>query len=94
LAPEPIPLFLFSEGREKFGEPMVSALIDDDVDGAMAVLRAFALIDRESIPDKRDPSVTTDCIRLHRLRHVAAARSESDTLEDARCALVKAAAPV
>ena len=26
LAPEPIPLFLFSEAREKFGEPLASAL--------------------------------------------------------------------
>jgi hypothetical protein len=38
---------------------------------------AFALVDRESIPDERDPSITTDCIRLHRLvRQVAAARQE------------------
>ncbi len=74
LAPEPIPLFLFAEAREKFGEPLASALAGDGLDEAVAALRAFALIDRESIPDERDPAITTDCIRLHRLvREVAAA---------------------
>src|SRR5829696_1166280 len=64
LAPEPIPLFVFSEGRERFGEPLAS-------------LRAFALIDREAIQDERDAAITTECIRLHRLvRQVAAARCE------------------
>jgi tetratricopeptide (TPR) repeat protein len=29
LAPEPIPLLLFSEAREKFGEPLATALADD-----------------------------------------------------------------
>jgi tetratricopeptide (TPR) repeat protein len=95
LAPEPIPLFLFSEGREKFGEPLASALAGDGLDEAVAALRDFALVDRESIPDERDPSITTDCIRLHRLvRQVAAARREADAREDARCALVQAAAAV
>jgi hypothetical protein len=31
-APEPIPLFLFSEAREKFGEPLASALAGDGLD--------------------------------------------------------------
>jgi len=43
LAPEPIPLFLFSEGREKFGEPLASDLAGDGLDEAVAALRAFAL---------------------------------------------------
>jgi tetratricopeptide (TPR) repeat protein len=80
LAPEPIPLYLFSEAREKFGEPLASLLADDGLDGAVAALRAFALVDRESIPDERDPSVATDCIRLHRLvRQVVAERCEGET---------------
>ena len=84
LALEPLPLFLFSEGREKFGEPLSSALKDDGLDEAVASLRAFALIDRETIADERDPAITTDCIRLHRLvRQVAAARYEGETREDA-----------
>src|SRR5205807_9601383 len=29
LAPEPIPLFLFTEGREEFGEPLAPLLIDE-----------------------------------------------------------------
>jgi tetratricopeptide (TPR) repeat protein len=44
LAPEPIPLFLFSEAREKFGEPLASHLADDGLDDAVAALRAFALV--------------------------------------------------
>src|SRR5918998_5425479 len=77
LAPEPIPLFVFSEGRGRLGEPLASMLADDGLDEAVAALRAFALIDREAIPDERDPAITTECIRLHRLvRQVAAARCE------------------
>jgi hypothetical protein len=77
LAPEPIPLYLFSEAREKFEESFGSSIKDAGLNDAVAALRAFALVDRESIPDERDPSITTDCIRLHRLvRQVAAARQE------------------
>ena len=39
LAPEPIPLFLFSEGREKFGEPLAALLADDGLDEAVAALQ-------------------------------------------------------
>ena len=66
LAPEPIPLFLFSEAREEFGEPLAS-LADDGLDEAVAALRAFALVDRETFADERDPTITTETIRLHRL---------------------------
>ena len=62
LAPEPIPLFLFSQGREKFGEPLASALEGDGLDEAVAALRTFALIDRETIADERDPTIID---RLH-----------------------------
>jgi hypothetical protein len=48
LAPEPIPLFLFSEARPKFGEPLATTLAGDGLDEAVAALRAFALIDRET----------------------------------------------
>jgi hypothetical protein len=46
LAPEPIPLFLFSQAREKFGEPLAAMLADDGLDEAVAALRSFALVDR------------------------------------------------
>lgn len=93
LAPEPIPLFLFSEARETFGEPLASALTDDGLDEAVAVLRAFALLDREAISDERDPSLTTDCIRLHRLvREVAAARHRSEERDEALRVLIGAIA--
>jgi tetratricopeptide (TPR) repeat protein len=95
LAAEPIPLFLFSEGREEFGEPLASAIKGDGLDEAVAALRAFALVDREPIPDERDPSLITDCIRLHRLvRQVAALRRNKGALEDARFRLLGAFATV
>src|SRR5712691_3693176 len=91
LAPEPIPLFLFAEGREKFGEPLCQLLAGDDLDEAVAALRAFALLDHETIADERDPAITTDRIRLHRLvREVAAARRAGNAREDVRCALIEA----
>ncbi len=91
LAPEPIPLFLFSEAREKFGEPFASALADDGLDEAVAALRTFALVDRETIADERDPSITTDTIRLHRLvRQVAETRQDGEALKRAKRALLAA----
>ena len=91
LAPEPIPLFLFAEAREKFDEPFASALSGDGLDEAVAALRTFALVDRETIVDERDPLITTDAIRLHRLvRQIAAARRDGKSCEDARHALAVA----
>ena len=91
LAPEPIPLFLFSEARGKFGEPLASQLAGDGLDEAIAALRAFALVDRETITDDRDPSTTTETIRLHRLvRAVAAGRLTGDAVEAARGVLIQA----
>jgi tetratricopeptide (TPR) repeat protein len=95
LAPEPIPLFLFSEAREVFGKSFASALADDGLDEAIAALRAFALVDRESIPDERDRLVTTDCIRLHRLvREIAAARRDDVDRDGAFRELIEALAKV
>jgi tetratricopeptide (TPR) repeat protein len=95
LAPEPIPLFLFAEAREKFGEPLATALADDGLDEAVAALRAFALVDRETIADERDPTITTDTIRLHRLvRQVAAARVERTARDAVQRALIEAVAAV
>jgi hypothetical protein len=91
LAPEPIPLFLFAEGREKFGEPLATALAADGLDEAVAALRTFALVDREVIVDDRDASIATAAIRLHRLvREVAAARREGKARDQSRRALVTA----
>jgi tetratricopeptide (TPR) repeat protein len=95
LAPEPIPLFLFSEAREKFGEPLASALAGDGLDEAVAALRAFALVDRETIPDERDSTIKTDTIRLHRLvRQIAALRGDAAVWEPCRAALIEAVAVV
>jgi Tfp pilus assembly protein PilF len=95
LAPEPIPLFLFSEAIDELGEPMASLLPGDGLDEAVGALLAFALVDRESIPDERDPAIETDCIRLHRLvRQVAAARCTGGAREDATRRLIVALATV
>jgi tetratricopeptide (TPR) repeat protein len=95
LAPEPIPLFLFAEGSEEFGEPLATALADDGLDEAVAALRTFALVDRETIADDRDGAITTDAIRLHRLvREVAAARRQGEQKDRARRALLAALAAI
>jgi tetratricopeptide (TPR) repeat protein len=95
LAAEAIPLFLFAEAREKFGEPLATALAGDGLDEAVAALRAFALVDREAIVDDRDASITTAAIRLHRLvREVAAAPREGEARDQSRRALVAALAAV
>jgi tetratricopeptide (TPR) repeat protein len=95
LAPEPIPLYLFAEAREAFGEPLASALAGDGIDEAVAALRAFALLNRETIADERNPDITTGCIRVHRLvRQVAVARRDGTACEAARAALSAAMAAV
>ena len=95
LAPEPIPLFLFAKAREAFGEPFASDIAGDGLDEAVAALRAFALVDRETLADERDPSITTDVIRLHRLVRVAVVgRREGEGLAATRRALVEAMAAV
>ena len=95
LAAEPIPLFLFCEGREKFGEPLASDLAGDGLDEAVAALRAFALVDRETIADERDPAISTETIRLHKLVRIAAAsRRPGDAVEAGRRVLIEAVARV
>ena len=86
---------LFSAAREQFVEPLASALAGDGLDEAVAALRAFALLDREIIIDERDPIITTDCIRLHRLvRQVAQARRDAGDDEMERHTLIEAMAAV
>jgi tetratricopeptide (TPR) repeat protein/transcriptional regulator with XRE-family HTH domain len=92
LAPEPIPLFLFAEVREKFSEPLTSALANDGLDEAVAALLAFALVDRQTIADERDAAITTDTIRLHRLVREVAAERASQARESMRCTLLEAVA--
>jgi TIR domain len=80
LAPEPVPLFLFAQAAETVGGSFATSFAGDNLDEAVAALRTFALVDRKSIVDERDASITTDSIRLHRLvREVAAARFGNDT---------------
>ena len=95
LAPEPIPLFLFAEAREKLGETLATALAGDGLDEAVAALRAFSLVDRQTIVDERDPSITIDAVRLHRLvREVAVAQRGTEAQGRLRRALSSALAAV
>ena len=71
LPPEPVPLFLFSEGRWALAEGLGKNLEGRGIDRAVAALRRFALVEVESIPDERDPAITTETIRLHRLIRMA-----------------------
>jgi tetratricopeptide (TPR) repeat protein len=95
LAPDPIPLFLFREAREKFGEPLASMFAEDGLDEAVAALRTFALVDCETITDNRDASITTGAIRLHRLvRGVAATLRQREARDQLRHSLGAALAAV
>jgi tetratricopeptide (TPR) repeat protein len=95
LAPEPIPLYLFSEGRKELGWRLSMKLAGEGLNEAIAALRAFALVNREAIADERDPSISTDTIRLHRLvREVAAGRRSGKAIADVQRALVEALAVV
>jgi hypothetical protein len=64
------------------------------LDEAIAAPRAFALVERETIPDERDPSVTTEAIRLQRLVRIAAAARRPDAVEENRRVLIEAMAAV
>jgi tetratricopeptide (TPR) repeat protein len=95
LAPESLPIFLFEDGREKFGEPLAAELADDGLDEALAALRAFALIERHTIIDERRPEIATDTIKLHRLiRQVAAERLPEPARGHATSALIDVFATV
>jgi tetratricopeptide (TPR) repeat protein len=95
LAPEPIPLFLFSEARERLGDPLASALAGDGLEEALAALRTFALLSHETVKDERDPEITTETVRLHRLvREVAAARRQGKAREEMIRALLEATTAV
>jgi tetratricopeptide (TPR) repeat protein len=59
----------------------------------VAALRAFALVDNETIVDERDVGIVTRAIRLHRLvREVAAALPTIKQRETAKTALISAIA--
>jgi tetratricopeptide (TPR) repeat protein len=94
LPPDPIPLFLFAKAHEKFDGPLRSALAGDGLDEAVATLRAFALVDRETVADARDVSITIDVIRLHRLVREVAAQRADQRRERMRQALAAALAAV
>jgi tetratricopeptide (TPR) repeat protein len=93
LAAEPIPTYVFDEGAPWFEEPFASSLEGGGLDTALGALRTFSLIDRVSIPDERQSSVRTDCIRLHRLvREIASLRWPEEARSSARGRLIAAMA--
>jgi tetratricopeptide (TPR) repeat protein len=95
LPPEPIPLFLFDEGREKLAEGLGPLLEGRGRERAVAALRRFGLVDLETIEDERDPEAKTETLRLHRLIRLAAGwRRDSAASELIREGLIEALASV
>jgi DNA-binding winged helix-turn-helix (wHTH) protein/tetratricopeptide (TPR) repeat protein len=93
LAPEPIPIFLLRELAAKFEEMLGPQLAGEGLDEALAALRGFGLLSRESVPDDRDPTIATDCVRIHRLvREVATASLPADEVAAIRRHLIAAMA--
>jgi NB-ARC domain len=85
LMAEPIPLSLFLEGRQYFEEPLASSLIDiENTEKIAAALRAFALIDRDTIEDS---SGQINVIGVHRLIREIAIIHSAETIENAKQAV-------
>jgi tetratricopeptide (TPR) repeat protein len=93
MALEPVPLFLFAEAREDFDAPFVPCLAEGWLEEAVAALRSFALLKQETTVDERNPSISTETIRLHRLvREIAAARRDAAMQDAIRRRIVTALA--
>jgi hypothetical protein len=93
LAPEPIPPFLFVEGGKQLRESFSLELADDVFEEAVGVVLSFAPVNRETIADEHEPSISTDAIRLHPLvRHVAAGRCTAKARGNMHRALIRALA--
>jgi tetratricopeptide (TPR) repeat protein len=91
----PIPLFLFMESRESFGEPLASLLANDGLKNALGALGEFGLVYREDIPDERSAVPPTPSISLHPLvREIAAERCMGASRDFAIAALIKAVAAI
>jgi hypothetical protein len=74
---------------------LATALADEGLDEAIAALRIFALVERETIVDERDPQISTEVIRVHRLvRQVAAVRRDGDAKDNVLRGLIDAIAAV
>ncbi len=63
------------DGRDKPGHDAAEKSTSEvrvALDKAIAALRRFALVDLEEIPDERDATTKTKCLRLHRLVRIVA----------------------
>jgi hypothetical protein len=89
----PVPLFFFSKAREEFGKPLASLLDGVGLEDAVAALRTFALVNRETIADKNGAPTRFEAIRLHNLvREIAVARCEGEAKRQMNSTLVAAMA--
>lgn len=94
LAPDPVPLFLFSEAAAIFAADLGDDE-DAELDEIVWALRAFALVARKPVPDEQNPDISTDVIEVHRLvREVVRARIAPAELDRMRRALTNALARV
>jgi tetratricopeptide (TPR) repeat protein len=97
LAPARIPIFLFSEAREKFGPRFASELAGDGLKKAIDALAEYRLVEREQIDAGRrgERREIIDVIRLNNLvRTIAGYRSGEAAHDDAHRALIEAMAEV
>jgi tetratricopeptide (TPR) repeat protein len=85
LAPEPVPLYIFSEVHDVYGAPLGTAIAAGQLDDIVTALRKFALVARERAADGDNPSVVTHVLRLHRLvSDIAVARRDDAQLQQLR----------
>jgi len=91
LAPDPVPLFLFTEAHEIFAADIGDVCDEEELDEILAALRAFALVARRPLTDDQNPDISTETIEVHRLvREVVRARIAPAELDRMRRALTNA----
>lgn len=95
LAPDPVPLFLFTEACSVFAADLGGDYDEEGLDDIVAALRAFALVARKPLADDQYPDLSTDTIEVHRLvREIVRARIEPAELDRMRRALATALSTV
>ncbi len=91
LAPDPVPMFLFTEARAIFAADLGDACDEEELDEIVAALRAFALVARRPLTDDQNPDISTDVIEVHRLvREVVRAHIAPDEIDRMRRLLTNA----
>lgn len=95
LAAVPIPLFFFADSLQRFADVCPDLRSFEDLERALAALRALALINRETTLAQTELSPRTETIRLHSLvRLIAASRPSAMAREAVKRRLIRAMSDV